>query len=306
MSVFLYIIESANYEQSSLVFEDKFVSSSEEKINDDFIDYSPMRQLIDDLAKKYTKNIYVLFIDKQYLCKYYYTEEGKLEKEMIDSYKSFCDYYPADWHDFLSADGNNFNSSDEHIFISRKSFLNVYDFTNHLEISIQPNFYFLWNMTDVNQIDNARSYYNIFSSTDKDKQIDSRGNKMYQPADDELYLNWIVEQGVTQVTEMIRAGFLKRERFVQAEIDPWVTNVESPFSKGVIVEYDLILENPKTQFEAVFKGQSAQKCFNELTDYRYILTDYMCRCLSKYGLEFEKIPSIYGNCQTVNFNFLLR
>lgn len=309
MSVCLYIIESANYEQSILHFnEDKKVTHSTEKINDDFIDFRSIGRIVGEIFERYKKNVTVFFIDRQYRIDYYYTPEGIEEnnfiKEIIKNGTIECEFLCSNWYDFVQT-FDKFLDEDDHIFVTRKSFINCYDMANFLKLSPKRNFYFKWNLKSLDEILHARSYYNIFSSIPKNEQIDTLGNFQFNGDEDLNSINWIVEYGVSQVKQLILAGCLQRERFLQCHVESWVTNVFSPFSAGVIIEYDMYLVDESTKTNTIFQGQSPQKCFNELCDYRYFLVDYMCRCLCKYGLEFKKIYTANGDHQTINFDYLL-
>jgi hypothetical protein len=303
MTVCIYIIESANCEKSELHFEDRQVTHSMETMPDDCIDFNLTGKMITDVAAKFKTDVNVLFVDKEYANEYYQTERGKREFDIITKLKETCEFYTSDWFEFIR-EYIGFDDIDQHIFVSRKNFVNVYDMANFLQLPIKNNYYYAWGINSLEAVVNSRSYYNIFSANDKDKQVDTLGNPQFQAGDEES-LKWIVEHGVKQVKELIRAGVLARERFMQCDVEPWATNVYSYFSKGVIIEYDLFLYVPPNDCPNVLAGESPQKVFNEHCNYRYILTDYMCRVLCKYGLEFNKIITCNGNHQTINFDFLL-
>lgn len=304
MTVCIYIIESANCEKSELHFENRMVTHSTETMQDDCIDFSLTDNMINQMASKFKTDVNVLFIDKEYANEYYQTERGKQEFELLNKLKESNNFYTSDWFEFIRS-YIGFDDEDDHVFISRKQFINVYDMANFLQLPIKNNYYYFWGMNSLEEVVRSRSYYNIFSAKEKTDQIDTLGIPQFQDGDEES-LNWIVRHGVRQVKELIRAGVLNRERFMQCDIEPWATNVYSYFSKGVILEYDLILEVPENDFPNVLAGESSQKVFNEHCNYRYILTDYMCRILCKYGLDFKKIITCNGNHQTINFDFLLQ
>lgn len=304
MKIRVYIIESANTEISTNVFKGNEVSHSVETYEDNPIDFSMIDRLVVELNTRYSTDIEVCFIDKQYMCDYYYTNEGKEEKKLLDRLKERYDFFSSDWYEYIQ-EFPNFEPDVHHFFISRKHFINCYHMANHLQLPIQSNFYYKWGIESIFEALDARSYYNIFSAIPKIDQIDSFKNPMYKGEEDNESIKWIVEYGVSQCKQLIAAGCLKRERFMQYNVEDWVTNVYSPYSNGIIIEYDMILAHPETEFPVVFRGQSPQKCFNELADYRYYLVDYMLRTLAKYGLEFGKITSVNGNYQTINLDFLL-
>lgn len=304
MKIRVYIIESANTEVSTNVFNGTEVSHSIEKYQDNPLDFSSIEMMILQLNKLYSVDVEISFVDSQYMCEYYYTEEGKQEFELIKKLKERYDFFPGNWYEYIE-EFSSFEPDVHHFFITRRNFINCYDMANFLQLPIQSNFYYKWGIESLLDVVNARSYYNIFSAIPKDEQIDSFNNPMYKGNEDNSSIEWIVEYGVSQCKQLIAAGCLRRERFMQSYVEDWVTNVYSPYSSGVIIEYDMILAHPETDFPVVFKGQSPQKCFNELADYRYYLVDYMLRTLAKYGLEFGKIISVNGNYQSINLDFLI-
>ena len=169
-------------------------------------------------------------------------------------------------------------------------------------IPLLGNCYFIWNINDIENVINAKAYYNIFSKILRNDQKDSLGNRILPEFET---IEWIVEHGVTQVTSLIRAGCLNKERFIQSQVDPWTLNPYSIFSKGVIIECGLIPKpHPEIEDTKILQGLTILEQFNEDASYRYNLTDFMCRILCKYGLEFGKIQSVI-DYKLVNFENLL-
>lgn len=305
MTVYVFIIESGNTE----VFEQTFVNREVDnvipqsftvKMNIDKFD-----EMVTSVSQRFSDNTMVLFVDEQYHIKYYYTNEGKEELDKLNLLKEkkdqvqFCN---CNWMEFML----NFGGLDDtanYVFATSENFENIYDMANFLQLPINPNCYFVWNCNDITDCNNAKSYYNIFSSTPKIKQIDSLGEPV---TIDDQAIKWIIEYGVRQIQGFIEAGILKKEAYIQRYVDQWILNPHSYFSKGIIIEYDLKPKPPLPGEQKILKGLTVTEQFNEDASYRYQIADKICRILCKYGLEFNKITTINNNPHTVNFEFLLK
>lgn len=302
MTVYVFIIESANTE----VFDQSFLNREiDDVLNPSFIlkmSIDNFDKMTDTVSKTFRDNIVTFLIDEQYHVKYYYTNQGEKELKKIESLKSNqVKFYACNWYEFK----DNFDGLDDtnnYVFVTAENYENIYDMANFLQLPVNSNCYFLWNCYDILDCCNAASYYNIFSSIPRMKQIDSLGGDVII---DPLAIEWIIEYGVRQVQGLIKAGCLKKEAYVQSYVDPWVLNPHSYFSKGIIIEYDLKPKAPLDGDKKILKGLTVTEQFNEDAEYRYQITDKMCRILCKYGLEFGRITTINNDTHSVNFELLL-
>ena len=304
MTVFVFIVESGNTESFDLEFEKREILNVIPSKYNKYLDIEYFDKMVSDIASRFEDEVFVTFVDQQYQIKYYYTDEGKRELERLENLERnenqvrFCN---CNWMEYFPH-FEGLDDSSNYIFASKEEFINVYDMANFLQIPINNNCYFIWNIKSLEEVSLAKSYYNIFSNTKRKNQIDSLGNKV---TEDEESLKWIVEYGVQQIKGLIKAGVLNKERFIQKMVESWVLNVHSYFSSGIIIEFDMIPQPPKGEESKILKGLTPQEAFNEDCQYRYNIADRMCRCLCKYGLEFEKLATINNNPHTVNFDFLL-
>lgn len=304
MTVYVFIVESANEEYQAQVFENREVVGLTDAKYIETLNLDNLNDLVEDLQEIFKEEVFVTFVDKQYQNKHPYSEEGKLELERLKElreYKEQIAFCNCDWFEFLP-EFNGVDIENHYIFLSAKPFKNCYDFANMLQVNLDPNCYFAWNITDLKQGIDAKCYYNVFSNEKRIKQINSKGEPVTIDLD---ALKWIVEYGVRQVQGMIKAGFLKYESFVQDEVPHWTLNVHSYFSDAIIREFDLIPKPPQGEVSKILKGRTPQEQYNEDTQYRFIVLNYMMTALCKYGLEFGKINTINNNIHTVNYDFLL-
>lgn len=304
MTVYVFIVESGNTE----LFEQSFVNREIDdvkphsfvvKMNIDKFD-----QMVASISQKFEDNVTVLFVDEQYQIKYYYTDEGKdyfKKIELLKQKKDQVQFCNCNWMEFMF----NFGGLDDtanYIFASAENFDNIYDMANFLQLPINSNCYFVWNVKDITECNNAKSYYNIFSSIPRKKQTNSLGEPVIVDLE---AIKWIIEHGVRQIQGLIHTGVLKKEAYIQKEVDCWILNPHSFFSKGIIIEYDLKPKPHPDVQSNILKGLTITEQFNEDAEYRYQIADKICRILCKYGLEFDKITTINNDPHTINFEFLL-
>ena len=202
------------------------------------------------------------------------------------------------WKTFM--DTATFDTENHHIFISPGSYINHYDFFNYLGLNIAKNYYVAYDFNTLLNV-NYVNPYNIFGKNNPNNEVDSLGNKVYFDYD---AIVWIIENGVTTINHMIRAGIYDKERFVQHPVPPWILNVENYFTKGVILEYELFPEKKVVITSRLCIGKLTQEKFLESANYRYIIYDFMARVLCQYGINFGKITEFPPNFK-INFNFLL-
>lgn len=304
MTVYVFIIESANSEDREQIFKDREIDNLTDPIYHEKLNLSGINEMVSDLEDKFNEPVLVTFVDCQYQNKYYYTPEGISEFEFLQELEKNTDLFKfcnCDWFQFVP-EFEGISPNDHYIFASANNFENCYDMANFIQTPLYGNCYFIWNVKNIKSIVNAEAYYNIFSNIPRNKQMNSLKGPVIEDIDS---INWIINEGVNQVNGLIEAGTLQFQRFIQRYVEEWTLNPYSIFSSGIITEFDLIPKPPPGETSKILKGFTVLEQFNEDAQYRYNITDYICRCLCKYGLEFDKIKSINNNPHTVNFNFLL-
>lgn len=304
MTVYVFIVESANCENKEQIFENGEVVGLTDAIYHENLSLNGVEEMIDDIEAKFKDSVMVTFVDKQYQCKYYDTHQGQTELEYLQELEKredlvrFCN---CDWFEFIP-EFDGLSPEHHYIFVSSKKFDNCYDMANFIQVPLFGNCYFAWDIKRIGAILEAESYYNIFSNIPRIKQFNSLECKV---TEDMKSIEWIVEEGVRQVQGLIDAGALQYQRFIQKNVEEWTLNPYSYFSSGIITEFDLKPIPPYGEESRILQGLTILEQFNEDAQYRYSITDRICRCLCKYGLEFDKIETINNNPHTVNFNFLI-
>lgn len=304
MPVYVFIIESANTETFTTEFLNREIYDLVDpqlNINMNLDSYDSM---ITEVSSKFKTNVVTIFVDQQYQIKYYYSNEGQKELEKLNKLKenSANHFKNANWHEFfVDFVGIDESFENHYIFATSKNFKDAYYMSNFLSLPFTLNSYYIWNVSDISQVVEAKSYYNVFSVIPKKLQLNSLGENVVV---DSVSLNNLIKIAVIQTQSLMKAGFLKNEAFIQSWVDNWCLNPESIFIKGVILEYELTPKAPVDDSK-ILKGLTIREQFNESSQYRYDILDIMCRCLCKYGLEFGKIQTINNNPHTVNFDLLL-
>lgn len=304
MTVHVFIVESANEEVMEQVFEDREVVGLTDAKYIEKLNLDGLEELLKSLEVRFDREVFVTFVDKQYQNKHPYSKEGKAELDRIKDLRDIPDriaFCNCDWYEFLP-EFSDIDPNNHYVFLSANNFQNCYDFANMLQVNMLGNCYFSWGIKDLREGTNAKSYYNLFSFIKKKDQFNSIGEPVTIDID---AIKWIVEHGVKQVQWMVYAGFLKYESFVQKNIPHWVTNIHSYYSDAIIREFDLLPKPPVGEESKILKGKTPQEQFNEDAQYRYNVLNYMMTSLCKYGIEFNKIISVNGNIQTVNYDLLL-
>lgn len=307
MTVYIFVVESANEEILEQIFEDREVvnvNSDDPKYVEN-LSLDSLDDLFDGIREVFDQEVLVTFVDSQYQNKTPYSEKGRQELARItklresDEDVKFCN---CDWFEFLPH-FTVIEPEHSYIFLSSKEFENCYDFANMLQVNLSSNCYFAWGIKDLKEGIDAKAYYNLFCNTKRINQKNSKGEPVTV---DIKAIEWMVEHGVRQVEGMVMAGFLKHEAFVQMNVPHWTLNVHSYYSDAIIREFNLLPQPPPGEESKYLKGKTPQEQFNEDAQYRYTILNYMMTSLCKYGLEFGKINSIGGNIHTVNYNFLLK
>lgn len=304
MTVYVFVVESANEEHRDQIFENREVIGLTDARYVQTLSLDGLDDLIEELQESFKEEVFVSFVDKQYQNKYPYSEEGKLELERISELRELkdqMDFFNCDWFEFLE-EFKGIGNENHYVFLSAKEFKNCYDFANMLQVKLGFNCYFAWGITDLRAGINAKSYYNIFSNT---KRINQNNSKNEPVTIDINSIKWIIEYGVRQVQGMIKAGVLRYESFVQQDVPHWTLNIHSYFSDAIIREFNLIPTPPSGEESKILKGKTPQEQFNEDATYRFIVLNYMMTSLCKYGLEFGKINTINNDIYTVNYDFLI-
>lgn len=305
MTVYVFVVESGNEEILESSFVDRKIDDIKSATYKENINIESMNEMIAEVSNRFQDSVFTVFVDSRYQEQYFRTPEGIEEHERIKLLETMTETVKVcrcNWMEFMF-EFSGIDDSSNYIFMSSKNFKNVYEMAYHLQLPIGNNCYFCWNCDDITDAIDAKSYYNIFSSTKRIKQIDSLRENL--TIDDEG-IKWIIEDGVSQIKEMIKAGFLGREAFIQSFVEPWSINPCSYFSKGIIIEYGMKPKPPSGGDPKILKGLTVTELFNRSADYRYEILDRMMKIICKYGLEFGKITTINGNHQTVNFDFMLR
>lgn len=304
MTVYVFIIESANSEDREQVFENGEVVGLTDPVYQEVLSLEGIDEMIENLKDKFEDSVMVTFVDKQYQCKYYDTLEGKNEFEYLQDLETRSDlirFCNCDWFEFIPEFDGLFPEH-HYIFVSAKNYDNCYDMANFVQLPLLGNCYFGWSIKKLGDILNAKSYYNIFSNIPRVRQLNSLKQKVSENMDS---IEYIIEEGIRQVQGLIEEGALQYQRFPQKNVPEWTLNPYSMFSSGIITEFNLKPKPSPGEYSIILQGLTILEQFNEDAQYRYSITDYICRCLCKYGLEFGKIESINNNPHTVNFNFLL-
>jgi len=301
MTVYVFIIESAGHETFKHIFNGKEIYNIDEGTFVEGINTTELDLVIKELSTKFNDVIQVIFIDKRYVIKYFYTVGGKDYNEEILKLKKIHQFCNGTWMEFFDQ-FIGIDDSNHYIFATIGNYKNIYDYSNYLQISPNHNCYFIWSINNVSEIKNAKSYYNIFSRKSLDEQIDSIGNPQFI---DYEAIKWIVNHGVKQVQGMLKCGIHRCEPYMQAFVENWILNPASYFSKGIIVEYDLYPPAPDSENTDIQKGYLYTELFNISSQYRFQILNGMCRVLCKYGLEFGKLKAISSSIFDVQYDSLL-
>lgn len=305
MTVYVFVVESANTEEFVSTFVDREIDDVEAKEFKENMKIESIEQMINSVGNRFKDTVYTVFVDEQYQIQYYNTPQGLEEYERIQTLESMQENIKvcrSNWLEFIPNFGG-IDDSSHYLFITSKNFKNAYDMANYLQLPLNSNCYFLWNCIDISDAVDAECYYNIFSSTKRIKQFNSLGDKVVEDIEG---IKWIVEEGVSQIKEMIRAGILAREAFIQRYVERWSINPYSYFSKGIILEYGMKPKPPSGGDPKILKGLTIAEEFNRSSEYRFQILDHMMIIICKYGLEFGKITTINGNHHIVNYDFILR
>lgn len=304
MTVFVFIVESGNKEEFDSTFINGEIDNVEVREYEEKMNIESIEDMIVSVSERFKDSVFTVFVDEQYQVQYYYTNEGLEEHERIKTLEEMTSSVKVcrcNWMEFMfNFDG--IDDSSHYIFMTSKNFINAYDMANYLQLPLNSNCYFLWNCSDISNAVNAKCYYNIFSSTKRIKQYDSLNDKV----EEDIYaIQWIIEYGISQIKEMVRAGILNKEAFIQRDVERWSINPYSYFSKGIIIEYGMKPKPPLGGDPKILKGLTILEEFNRSPEYRFQILDSMMKIVCKYGLEFGKIITINGNHHTVNYDFIL-
>ena len=304
MTVFVFIVESGNTEEFDSTFINREIDNINVKEYKENMNIESIENMIYTVSEKFKDSVFTVFVDQQYQLQYYYTDKGLEEHDRIKTLEEMSETVKVcrcNWMDFIpNFDG--IDDSSHYIFMTSKKFKNAYDMANYLQLPLNNNCYFLWNSNDIIDAVDAKCYYNIFSSIKRINQINSLNDKVIE---DEEAIKWIVEYGISQIKQMIKAGILAKEAFIQRNVENWAINPYSYFSKGIIIEYEMKPKPPLAGDPKILKGLLIIEEFNRSSEYRFQILDIMMKIICKYGLEFNKITTINGNHHTVNFDFIL-
>ena len=242
-------------------------------------------------------------IDSVFKISYYYSKEGQAYFNKLHDFKesessSNVYFHDVSW-DRLIQDSITFDKNNLYYIITNDTYENNYDFLNELGIKCMNNVYLKYNAKSLSEVFDAKCPMNVFGVDLNQKTI----------LDEDTYVNdedikWIVENGISIIKSFIKAGFLEKERFVQEAVPCWTLNVESHFTKAVILEYELFPPKNIIFSEKICVGKLTQEKFRESADYRYEISDIICRVLANIGLHFNLISEVTLH-QKVNFDLIL-
>jgi hypothetical protein len=297
----IYVIGGISYEKHTSHFDkdgrSKFTTP-------EFVKKLDLRNL-DELVRRFDElfltNVIIHFVDPQLKIRYYYTPEGRAYFNMLhdireDESRNNIIFHDCQWYE-LQLDFRN-NPENNYYFVTDDGdFECSYDFLNFLEMRISGNIYLKYGITSLLDVLDAKCPYNVFLVPDE--ALTSRMEIIEENMEE---INWII--GVRTVQAFIRAGFLNKERYVQNSIPCWVLNTESHFTKGIIMEYEIYPPIKVMHSKRVCVGKTVQEKFTESAEYRYLITDTICRVLCKLGIRYGKFSEVKLH-HKVNFERLL-
>lgn len=289
MTVFIFIIESASEEIAEIIFEGKKIDNIGEMKYLPGMDISDTEKMVSEVSERFNDDVSLIFIDLTNSFTKYYTDEGKDYYSKVTELKKKYSFKTGKWIDFLDV-FVGIDDTHNYIFATKHKYLNIYDYSNYIEINPKRNCYFIDGVNNILEVSNAKSYYNIFSKIPRSEQIDSLGNKQFEDIE---AIKWIIEHGVMQVLQMIKGGISKTEKFIQKDIEHWAVNPASYFSKGIIEEYGLKPTGSGSVKDIAKEGYLYHEFFNVSSQYRKQLLDGMCLILIKYGVEFDIHTGVY-------------
>jgi len=302
--VIIYIIGGISYEEHTPVFakngETKYTVPSFKPC----INFGEFESFIDEMNEQ-DREYKIHFVDPRLKIRYFYTPEGRAffnTLHDIKANKKFSNvfFHDCHWYEYIE----NFSidpSNDYYISTWDDDFENAYDFLNFLELKMYDCLYLKYGLRSFTDIFDAKNYYNIFTSSDGE-YLSTNGEK---PVEDLESIQWMIENGVQTMKAFIAAGFLERETYVQSAVPCWTLNVESVFTKGVIMEYELFPQKKVIFSEKLSVGKTIQEKFVESADYRYKIADYLSRVLCNLGIRYGLLREV-KNPHTVKFDLLLR
>lgn len=255
------------------------------------LNMNDLQRLIEQFNERFGTEVFIHFVDPNLKIRYYYTPEGRAYFNILHDIRSNEDFKNVTFHDcqwYEMRDDIEINQdNDYHIVSFDDSFECSYDFLNFLELKVYNNVYIKYGIKSLMEIIDAKCPYNVFGAPDEFLTT------MGEPAEqDHDALMWIIENGVRTVQAHIKAGFLAKERYVQVAVPCWTLNVESHFIKGIILEYEIFPPKKIMYSKRVCIGKTIQEKFTESAEYRYLITDTICRVLSQLGINYGKLSEV--------------
>lgn len=301
--VHVYIIGGISYEKHTPVFSENGESKYTVPEFVEMLNMDELNKLIDGMRESTGREVTVHFVDPKLKIRYYYTPEGRAyfnhlhDIRTSDEYKNVI-FHDCQWYE-MRDDFKVDKQNDYYILTVDNEYENLYDFLNFLEMKVYDCVYLKYGITSMLDVFDARCPYNIFGVPD-----DYETSIGEPPLEDPDAINWIIENGVATVKAFINAGFLEKERYIQAAVPCWTLNVESHFTKGIILEYELFPPRKVVFNEKLCVGKTIQEKFTESADYRYTITDCICRVLCQIGIRYGKLKEV-KRPHKVNFDLLL-
>ena len=287
--IHIFVIESCfyesytrNYDEEGNILDIKSIAPVE-GLKLDEID------ILKEMASEYIGNFCtnpvssVTLVDPNYQIKYFYTKEGKQHfkelSKILNTENSNIRIVNKHWHDFIES--YIFDPINHYFFITKKKFDNCYKFFNYLGLHLSNNFYCCYSAKSMQDINKSKCYFNIFNASKEKTSIQTK------PTFDSKAVEFMVNYALDTLEQMKLAGFHKKENFVQNIIESWVLNVESYFTKGVILEKKINPANRIINYEGFCFGNTRQEAFCESAEYRFMVYFEICNALANLGVYLK-------------------
>ena len=270
-------------------------------------DLNKIDDMVKIVAQKFQnftdKPVLVRMVDQQYTINHYVTPEGKKYLKKLQKMRNQSNRFI--FHDCMWTELGFIPNPDKIYFIiTDEHFIDNYDFLNFLELSCKRNIYLAHSLQSFLDIENAVCPFNLFSGEELTQYRSFLGESFHFDA---IAITRLIELGVTTIKYMKVAGIDRKERFMQEAFPAWVLNVENQFIKGIILEYDLTpteIDGKLSKINDICTIKTIQEKFMESAEYRYLIFDYLCRVLAKFGLNIGKFNEVIDH-QFMNFELLL-
>lgn len=236
-------------------------------------------------------NVEVHFIDPEHKISHFYTQEIKKVHEefvkFVEKNRERVFVYPHLWEDWLPKnqhllDGNEGEEGGGgqivNIFLSSTRYSNPFYFPLELDLPLKPNYYFFSNADKLGDFIKATPLPNIYRANHA--EMEEIFNKYYGTSNQDQRI--LVKDGINKIVantnehlrQLDKAGVSTAQPYIQRRVDSWVLNTESPYMKGIILEYRLF-PKPISIPDSKACGKTIQEKFNTNAAYRKIIYDHM-------------------------------